>query len=258
MEELKFRTLTADEIECRVSQTGKNSKGSYWCTLLLYKDARCDQRLLDETVGCFRWKRSHELINGNLFCTVSIKDESGEWVSKQDVGTESNTEKEKGQASDAFKRACFNWGLGRELYTSPKIFVNLTNDEVYEAQGKVKVSPYVSFKVSSINYDAKRNITSVVIVDNQGHERYSYGSKKTQTRTIQKTADSKPQPQPQTKQLQELTKEQALEAIQKATTKEELVGMFNGCKHLQADGEFLNALTSRKNEILSSHGTAAA
>ena len=103
--ELKFRKLYADEIDCRVGTD--NGTG---VSLLLYKDARVDMRLLDEVVGAFNWKREHELINGNLFCTVSIYNaETKEWVSKQDVGTESNTEKEKGQASDAFKRACFNW-----------------------------------------------------------------------------------------------------------------------------------------------------
>lgn len=84
------------------------------------KEARVDMRLLDEFFGPTNWKRSHELINGNLFCTVSIWDnEKKEWVSKQDVGTESNTEKEKGQASDAFKRACFNWGIVICCYLVP-------------------------------------------------------------------------------------------------------------------------------------------
>ena len=126
---LNFRTLHADEIECRVGTC--NDKG---CSLLMYKNARVDMTLLDEVVGPENWKREHELINGNLFCTVSVRSASGDWVSKQDVGTESNTEKEKGQASDAFKRACVNWGIGRELYTAPFIWikagdVNITKDK---------------------------------------------------------------------------------------------------------------------------------
>lgn len=96
----EIRLLTASEIECRVGQYGvTNGKG--WCTLLLYKDARCDMKVMDETFGQFGWQKSYELINGNLYCTVSVKDEEGKWISRQDVGTESNTEKEKGQASDA-------------------------------------------------------------------------------------------------------------------------------------------------------------
>lgn len=115
-----FRTLRADEIDCRISQVKKDGSG---LSLLLYKDARCDQNILDEVVGPFNWKREHTRDNKN--CIVSIKNpETGEWISKEDTGTESNTEKEKGLASDSFKRACFNWGIGRELYTAPFIWIN--------------------------------------------------------------------------------------------------------------------------------------
>lgn len=115
-----FRTLRADEIDCRISQVKKDGSG---LSLLLYKDARCDQNILDEVVGPFNWQREHTRDNKN--CIVSIKNpETGEWISKEDTGTESNTEKEKGLASDSFKRACFNWGIGRELYTAPFIWIN--------------------------------------------------------------------------------------------------------------------------------------
>lgn len=113
----KFRDLRADEIDIRVGTV--NEKG---VTLLLYKDARVDMDILDETVGSGNWQRTHEVINGNLFCNVGIKLD-GEWIYKQDVGVESYTEKEKGQASDSFKRACVNWGIGRELYTAPFIWI---------------------------------------------------------------------------------------------------------------------------------------
>lgn len=114
---MKFRYLRADEVECRVSTV--TEKG---CSLLLYKDARCDQNILDESVGCMNWQRSHTRDNAN--CIVSIWDENKQmWVSKEDTGTESYTEKEKGLASDSFKRACFNWGIGRELYTAPFIWI---------------------------------------------------------------------------------------------------------------------------------------
>mgnify|MGYP001095927157 FL=1 len=101
-----IRPLLASEIECRVGSMKPDGSG---CSLLLYKDARVDMRILDEVFGEMNWKRHHDVVNGNLFCTLSVwDDEKKEWVSKQDVGTESNTEKEKGQASDAFKRAGFN------------------------------------------------------------------------------------------------------------------------------------------------------
>ena len=114
---LEFRDLREEDIECRVAQAKENG-----VSLLLYKDARCDQNILDETVGAMNWQRYHNRENAN--CVVSIWDEDKQqWVSKEDTGTESNTEKEKGLASDSFKRACFNWGIGRELYTAPFIWI---------------------------------------------------------------------------------------------------------------------------------------
>lgn len=166
---IEFRTLRADEIECRVGQAYTDS-----CTLLLYKDARVDQRLLDEVVGPYMWQRKHELIDGQLFCTVSIFSEhSGEWVGKQDVGIESKTEKEKGRASDAFKRACFNWGIGRELYTAPNIWINLDSSD-HNKDGKLK---YNRFAVKEIGYDENRNINKLVIVDSSGNVRFTMGGK---------------------------------------------------------------------------------
>jgi len=118
---LQFRTLRADEIECRIGQIAKNGNG---LTLLLYKDSRTDRDILDETVGPENWQCYYDVVGGELFCTVSIwSKERQEWVSKQDVGTPSNMEAEKGRASDAFKRACFRWGIGTELYTAPRIWV---------------------------------------------------------------------------------------------------------------------------------------
>lgn len=142
-----FRMLRADEIDCRVSTL--NGKG---LSLLLYKDARVDQTILDETFGVFGWKRSHQLIGDRLYCTVSVKDpETGEWISKQDVGTESYTEKEKGQASDSFKRACFNLGIGRELYTAP--FIWIREGQFNRKKGtNGKDTTYDRFAVAEIGY----------------------------------------------------------------------------------------------------------
>lgn len=155
---MEFRTLRADEVEARVSQVSEKGAG-----LLLYKDARCDMNILDETFGVYGWQRSHELINGNLFCTVSVRDpESGEWIAKQDVGTESYTEKEKGQASDAFKRACFNLGIGRELYTAPFIWWNAADMNIASKNGKQ--TTYDRFRVDSIEY-IERKISKVTITN---------------------------------------------------------------------------------------------
>lgn len=160
---IKFRELRADEIDCRVSTVSE--KG---CSLLLYKDARCDMNILDEIVKPENWQRKHELINGNLFCSVGINvakaEEEPRWVWKQDVGVESNAEKEKGQASDAFKRACFNWGIGRELYTAPFIWIPAEcvtlKDKV--DKGQTKKTTFDRFRVTQILYEDSRIVALAI------------------------------------------------------------------------------------------------
>ena len=146
-----FRDLRADEIECRVAQATENG-----VSILLYKDARCDQNILDETVGEFGWQRMHTRENAN--CVVSIWDEKKQqWVSKEDTGTESNTEKEKGLASDSFKRACFNWGIGRELYTAPFVWIKAEDCSSLKLNQKTgRYQCYDSFEVQKIIIEKKR------------------------------------------------------------------------------------------------------
>lgn len=116
--------LEIHQIDFRVQSINKRG----YATILAYKDARVDMQRLDEVCGPLNWKREHTRDNHN--CIVSIWDESkNQWVSKEDTGTESNTEAEKGLASDSFKRACFNWGIGRELYDYPVIQIKLKDDE---------------------------------------------------------------------------------------------------------------------------------
>lgn len=165
--------LTAHDVELRIAQLQQTSYGVY-ATLLVYKDARCDMRYLDECFGPMNWKRDHQLINGNLFCTVSIYDEAkSQWISRQDVGTESNTEATKGQASDAFKRACFCWGIGRELYDAPIIRFKLADNEVsMGSNGKPKT--YAKFQVGTMIYDRdKRCFTEFTVLDQEGNVRFS-------------------------------------------------------------------------------------
>jgi hypothetical protein len=122
---LDFRTLKADEIDVRVGNVKKDKDGNVQgFSLLLYKDARVDMTLLDEVVGKGFWQREHKQIKNVVYCGVSIWSyKLNQWVTKWDAGAESETEKEKGEASDSFKRACVNWGIGRELYTSPFIWI---------------------------------------------------------------------------------------------------------------------------------------
>lgn len=169
------RLLKAEEISCRIQQV-TSTKGA---VVLLYKDARVDMSILDETYGPMNWQRSHDVVNGNLFCTISIWDEEKkQWVSKQDVGVESNTEATKGEASDAFKRAGFNWGIGRELYTAPFIYIQLQDSEVKQGNsGKWQAASSFVLSVHSIEYNDAREIKSLVLKDKNDNVRYTYGSK---------------------------------------------------------------------------------
>lgn len=167
---MKFRDLSASEIDVRVAMVKESG-----ISLLLYKDARCDMNILDEAVGAPNWTRHHEVINGNLFCNVGIKVEKGdgrefgEWVFKQDVGTESYTEKEKGQASDSFKRACFNWGIGRELYTAPFIWITAKNCNITSDK-----KCYDKFIVSHVKITDKRIVELEIINAKTNTVVYSY------------------------------------------------------------------------------------
>lgn len=173
----EIRLLGKEDIDVRVAQTNvynNNGQSVVKVNLLLYKDARVDMKVLDELFTPMGWKRTHKLIGDRLYCQVEVWDaDKKEWICKEDVGVESNTEAEKGQASDSFKRACVNWGIGRELYTAPKISIEL-NDKEYtrDQQGKIRV--WASFSVKSIGYDTKtRTITSLEIQDRFGNVRYS-------------------------------------------------------------------------------------
>lgn len=173
-----FRKLRADEIQVRVAQVSEK-----YTLLLLYKDARCDMNILDETFGQFGWQCDYETIKDNLYCKIGVwSRDLGQWVWKQDCGIESKENdgnEKKGEASDAFKRAGFKWGIGRELYTSPKIAV--LNDAIggvksREYQGKTYWNlnkPFQTFSVKQIEYDENGNITKLKIVDSKGNDVWS-------------------------------------------------------------------------------------
>lgn len=169
-----FRDLRKDEIDVRVAMCKQNG-----VSLLLYKDARVDQDILDETVGAMNWQRKHTRDNAN--CIVEIwDDKKQQWISKEDTGTESNTEKEKGLASDSFKRACVNWGIGRELYTTPFIWVNSENCKIVQdpnRKDKYGNPIYVcsdKFTVEAIQIENKK-ITGLAILCN-GKRCFEWGN----------------------------------------------------------------------------------
>lgn len=170
---LEFRNLRPDEIQVRMDSCSQ--KGARF---LLYKDARCDMDILDETVGPGNWQRKHYEQKGNMYCSVGVNVSYDDpmrdpvWVWKDDCGSESNTEKEKGEASDSFKRACVNWGIGRELYTKIPAFINIATKDSGRKKPNgqpifVPEDPWIRFVVSDIQYSGKK-ITGLQISDTDG------------------------------------------------------------------------------------------
>lgn len=182
-----FRTLYPHEIDVRVQQVA-NIGGKVKAVLLLYKNARVDMDLLDEHFGCLGWQREHNFKDGKNYCKVSVYDKDHSiWVSKEDVGVESNTEETKGEASDAFKRACVNLGIGRELYSAPQILVELSSKEYSEdgvtknGKPKYRANSWLKFRVSAITYNAERSIIGLSIADNNGNIRFTLGAQQNAT-----------------------------------------------------------------------------
>jgi hypothetical protein len=171
------KPLEISQVDFRVQSI--SAKG--WATILAYKDARVDMDRLDQVVGRGKWQRKHEVIDGNLYCSVGIYNaEIKEWVWVQDVGTPSNTEATKGEASDSFKRACFNLGIGRELYDYPLILVQLNQNE-FTAEGNKGKATY-DLRIKEWRWHIERDeagkITFLGCKDKSGTLRYSYGKRK--------------------------------------------------------------------------------
>ena len=184
---IKIRLLRADEIEIRPASVSE--KG---VSLLLYKDARVDMAILDEIFGIHGWQRTHQIIDGKCFCSVAIRD-GDSWIVKQDVGQESFSDPVKGAASDSFKRACTNIGVGRELYTAPFIWISAGKVNIENKDGKKVLKD--KFKVSSIAYDEKKRCITDLEIENQlGTMVYTYHdikAKQTSRRKAKSQEDKK-------------------------------------------------------------------
>ncbi len=165
------KPLSASEIDFRVQSI---NKGGY-ATILAYKDARVDINRLNEVCG-LGWKREH--VNGNHNCIVSIWDDGiSQWVSREDTGTESFTEAKKGLASDSFKRACFNWGIGIELYDYPVIQVKLNQNEFRVDGNKAKQTWDLKLRDWVWRVDhVGSEVTYIAAKDQNGDVRFSWGS----------------------------------------------------------------------------------
>jgi len=174
------KPLAIKDVDFRI----QSINGGGYATILAYKDARVDMNRLDAVVGCLNWKREHFIVDGSMYCRVSILNkETGEWICKEDVGTESMADKEKGLASDSFKRACFNWGIGRELYDYPKISISLNKDEYETKTVNGHQKNYATWKLDiktwvwSAEFDQNNTIISLSVVDNNGKTRFNWNAK---------------------------------------------------------------------------------
>lgn len=164
---MNFRTLKESEIEVRVGSI--NEKGA---SLLLYKDARVDQIVLDESLGIENWQRDHKELKGNIYCGVGVwSEDKKQWIWKWDAGSESNQEAVKGEASDSFKRACFNLGIGRELYTSPFVWVGADKYNATVNPKTNKPMTYDKFSVEKIKYNDNREIVGLAIKNDKTKQR---------------------------------------------------------------------------------------
>lgn len=177
------KPLEVKDIDFRVQSI---NNGGY-ATLLAYKDARVDMNRLDEVCGP-HWQDKYELIDNQLFCSIGIKIDN-EWMWRQDVGTESTTEKTKGRASDAFKRAGFRWGIGRELYDFPVISVKLEQNEYKVENNRAKAT--WNLKLSdwkwSLSSGENGEVLKLEALDNNGKRRFTYEKGKVNNQNPQQT-----------------------------------------------------------------------
>ena len=170
----KFRTLNETDIECKIARYSEFGGQFYGLNLLLYKTARVDMDLLDETVGPENWSCDYREIKGNLYCGIGIRSaEDKPFIWKWNCGIESRADgdgnEKKGEASDAMKRAGFCWGIGRELYTAPEIFIPARYFNVKERNGKHVT--YDHFIVEKIAYDDNRRISGIAIRNSTNNRR---------------------------------------------------------------------------------------
>lgn len=207
-----FRLLTPQDVEVRMN----NAKNGY-ADLLVYKNARTDMDILDDTFGVMGWQCSYSEVNGVVYCTISVYDEEKKiWISKSDCGAETNVEAEKGQASDAFKRAAFRFGLGRALYSCPKIRVQL-----YEGEGY-----WTKFNVETLEYDEDDKCSKLVITDAFGRVRFSWEKGETKVRTFN-VQQPQPHPQPRKTNPQPSTNRIDKEKFKQLVIEAQQTGKYN-------------------------------
>lgn len=243
---MKFRPLRADEIEVKVKQVKETG-----CVCLLYKTARTDMDILDETVGPENWQCEYEEIKGNMYCKIGIYNEKlGQWIWKQDCGIESREDgdgnEKKGEASDAFKRAGFKWGIGRELYTAPFIWIKSDVVPTKAAGNGYKLAdPFAKFHVDKIEYAPNGDIMTLVIKDSKGNTVYTFG----------KNARSEPikmAPKPQ--ETERKLSDKAYNDIMAAQSLADLKSIYNAYAMTEPILQLKDACTLRKAFLMEEPG----
>ena len=253
-----FRLLEAHEINARVNQIFCTEK---WkgVSILLYKDARCDMAILDEQYGINGWQNEYEMVGDQMFCTISIWDATKQqWIKKQSNGVESNMEAEKGRASDAFKRASFVVGIGRELYTAPNILVDCKGEGEITVKkdqyGKDKYICNCSFSVTDIGYDEHRNIDYLVIsktFKRATSECFTFGTKHPKRNYDPKPLALEPQTEPDTAEAKKTPQEYYEILCSKCNDKEklnELLKLNGATKMSQLNGFVFHQVMRSINE----------
>lgn len=244
-----FRELKAHEVEARVATCSE--KGA---SLLLYKTARTDYAVLDETVGADHWQCEYREIKGNLYCRIGIySDALQQWVYKENCGTESNQEAQKGEASDAFKRAGFAWGIGRELYTAPFIWVSADKLQRLQKGSNGRWQCYDKFEVKTLDIVDGQIVGLSISHEGRADIVYSLnGSKPSQAKkaaksnTTTKKAETPPQNAPQQatdgnteptpEQVNEMTEKVLEFAALRGRTAEDVLKALNSTKAMKAAG----------------------
>lgn len=246
-----MRLLNANEIEVKVKQVKDTG-----LVALLYKTARTDMDLLDETYGPENWQCEHEEIKGNLYCKIGVWFENKQqWVWKQDCGIESREDDEgnqkKGEASDAFKRAGFKWGIGRELYTAPFIWISSDYIEIKHVGQKYTCNE--KFTVSMIKYNDNREIIALEIVNGKGKTVYTFGTKtplKTEKITKKATAETKAEDVPASHPDDWMSVNAFAGEMKRCTTLTEISEILNSQRNNPRLNELIPLASTRKEQIV--------
>ena len=247
------KPVNIEDIDFRV----QSINGGGYATILAYKDARYDMKMLDSIVGPDKWQKDYKIIDGNLYCGVAIRfdDEhgKGEWVWKWDVGIESNADKEKGHASDAFKRACFNWGIGRELYDFPLIQVKLLDNEWEKGTGAKPVNRQTyNLKLKEWRWELDRkedgSILSLRAYDQNGTLRFNSNQQKKAPQKQQQAAptESKNATPDYNAKLLEMSE---------CTTKDAIGKVWATCKELHSVKDFTDSVKALTHLVTASDMT---